>query len=115
MQINDAIRLTAEACARKHLAISTQKSYLHWLSRYGLFLRDCKSIPVSTELKMQVFLTKLAKTGISASTQNQAFNALLFFYRHVLGQEVEDVNALRVRRPAGLRDCPSQIEVTQLL
>ena len=34
------------------------------------------------------FLTDLAvRQGVAASTQNQAFNALLFFYRHVLGRE----------------------------
>ena len=27
------------------------------------------------------------RQGVAASTQNQAFNALLFFYRHVLGRE----------------------------
>jgi len=34
------------------------------------------------------FLTDVAvKKGVAGSTQNQAFNALLFFYRHVLGRE----------------------------
>jgi integron integrase len=34
------------------------------------------------------FLTELAvRYGVAAATQNQAFNALLFFYRHVLHRE----------------------------
>jgi integron integrase len=34
------------------------------------------------------FLSELAvRRGVAGSTQNQAFNALLFFYRHVLGRE----------------------------
>jgi hypothetical protein len=82
MQINDAIRLTIETCELKHLSLSTQKSYTHWLRRYGLFLKDRK--PATTELKIEAFLTHLATTHIAASTQNQAFNALLFFYREVL-------------------------------
>ena len=37
---------------------------------------------------MRSFLSALAvRDGVAASTQNQAFNALLFFYRHVLGRE----------------------------
>jgi len=35
----------------------------------------------------------------SASTQNQAFNAILFFYREVLAQPIGNVNALRAKRP----------------
>ena len=34
------------------------------------------------------FLTELAvRHGVAASTQNQAFNALLFFFRHVLRRD----------------------------
>jgi len=41
------------------------------------------------------FLTLLAVTKkVSASTQNQAFHALLFFYRHVLNQEVGPVEGV---------------------
>jgi site-specific recombinase XerD len=52
---------------------------------------------------------------VCASTQNQAFNALLFLYREVLKQELHEVNALRAKRPTSLRYCPTQAEVDQLL
>jgi len=45
-------------------------------------LRTCPS-----EQKLEQFLTALAKTNISASTQNQAFNAVISFYNQVLGTE----------------------------
>ena len=115
MQIHHAIRLMRETCALRHLAISTETSYTHWLERYGVFLRDQPLKPSTTELKIEAFLTRLAITGVSASTQNQAFNALLFFYRDVLKQELGPVNSLRAKRPTALRHCPSQQEVTQLL
>jgi len=48
------------------------------------------SIPpalLSTD-NVKEFLTSLAvKSKVSSTTQNQAFNSLLFFYRHVLGKE----------------------------
>jgi len=46
------------------------------------------------------FLTCLAVTKkVAASAQNQAFNALLFFYRHVLNQEFGPVErVVRVKR-----------------
>jgi site-specific recombinase XerD len=116
MQINHAIRLTIETCELKHLSLSTQKTYTHWLRRYGVFLQNRKQgDSVSTELKMEAFLTQLASTQIAASTQNQAFNALLFFYRDVLKQKLGPVAALRAKRPVSVRDCPSQAEILQLL
>jgi Phage integrase, N-terminal SAM-like domain len=116
MQINNAIRLTIETCELKHLSLSTQKSYTQWLRRYGLFLKDCKPDgPETTEQKIEAFLTHLATTHMAASTQNQAFNALLFFYREVLKQPLGPIAALRAKRPATVRDCPSQAEVLQLL
>lgn len=39
------------------------------------------------------------KDSVSASTQNQALNALLFLYRELLRQEIGELNAVRARRP----------------
>jgi site-specific recombinase XerD len=64
---------------------------------------------------MEAFLTALALDGVAASTQNQAFNAILFFYRYVLKQELGNVNALRAKRPPSLRYCPDRQETLQLL
>ena len=116
MQIHDAIRLMREACALKHLALHTEKSYTHWLTRYAAFLHDQKpNLPVATEQKIEDFLTNLALTGMSASSQNQAFHALLFFYREVCKQELKSINSLRAKRPAALRHCPARDEVVHLL
>jgi len=115
MRIQDAILLVRAVCNRRHLAISTEESYTHWLRRYGLFLKQRRLKANSPEPKMEAFLTYLAGLGVSASTQNQAFNALLFFYRDALKQELGPVNSLRARRPITLRDCPSPEEVQRLL
>jgi integron integrase len=115
MQIYHATRLLQEVCALRHLAISTEKTYVHWLGRYAAFLKDPKFKTMPTEDKLEAFLTSLALTGVSASTQNQAFNALLFFYRDVLKQELGPVDSLRAKRPAALRHCPTQDDVLKLL
>jgi hypothetical protein len=50
--------------------------------------------------KVEAFLSDLAVNGnVSASTQNQAFNALLFLYREILNQPFENVQAVRANRP----------------
>ena len=115
MQISDAIRSVRELCALRHLSINTEKAYTHWLGRYGVFLKNPKLKPLSSERKMEAFLTSLALSGASASTQNQAFNALVFFYREILKHDLGEVNALRAKQPATVRQCPSQEEVSQLL
>jgi site-specific recombinase XerD len=104
-----------ETCALRHLSINTEKTYTHWLGRYGLFLKGKFAEPMTTEQKIETFLTRLAISGMSGSTQNQAFNALLFFYRDVLKQELGLVNSLRAKQSAHVRQCPTQEEVRQLL
>lgn len=44
---------------------------------------------------MEAFLTRLALTGLSAATQDQAFNALLFLYREGLRQPLDSIAPLR--------------------
>ena len=115
MLIHHATRLMRETCALRHLSINTEKSYTHWLRRYGVFLKDPQLKNLTTEQKIEAFLTRLATAGVSASTQNQAFNALLFFYREVLKRELGPVDSLRAKRPATIRQCPTVDEVRQLL
>ncbi|WP_343123224.1 phage integrase N-terminal SAM-like domain-containing protein [Pedosphaera parvula] len=43
-----------------------------------------------SELKLERFLTALAQNHVFASTQNQAFNAILFFYRRCRHHEAEN-------------------------
>lgn len=116
MQIQDAISLLRARCALRHTALKTEKSYGHWLMRYAGFLKGPQPNPLATtEQKVEAFLTSLALAGVSASTQNQAFNALLFFYRYALKQELLNINSLRAKRPAALRHCPAREEALQLL
>jgi hypothetical protein len=50
--------------------------------------------------KVELFLSDLAvNEHVAASTQNQAFNALLFLYGQVLHQPFENVQAVRADRP----------------
>ena len=50
--------------------------------------------------KIEMFLSDLAVNGhVAASTQNQAFNALLFLYREVLHQELANIQGVRADRP----------------
>ena len=51
------------------------------------------------KVKVEAFLTYLAvERKVSASTQNQAFNAILFLYREVLDQPLENVQAFHAKQ-----------------
>lgn len=78
----------------------TEQSYVAWLRRYYRFLRDHRPRGTTHAEKMEAFLTHLARhERVAASTQNQAFNAILYFYRRALRVDVGNVDALRARRP----------------
>jgi len=68
-------------------------------------------------VEIEAFLTHLSKEGnVSASTQNQALNALLFLYRNVLQMDIPvPLHALRAKRSERLPTVLSKDEVTRLL
>jgi integron integrase len=100
---------------RKHLALSTEESYLAWLGKYVDALKGWRVLPETAAGKMERWLSGLAERGVSASTQNQAFNAVLFFYREVLRVDPGPVNALRARVGKRERHAPTVSQVKALL
>ncbi len=74
---------------RRNYSPKTLSTYLMWVRRFGEYT---KYMPVEgiTDESAKDFLTDLAvKSHVVASTQNQAFNALLFLFRHVLKRDYE--------------------------
>jgi integrase len=115
MNLPIAIERLRDAMRHQHKALSTEDSYVYWLRHYVTALSTMpNSLP--SEQKLENFLTHLARhRGLAASTQNQAFNAILFFYNEVLRQPLQNINALRARRPAHLRHAPTVAETQALL
>lgn len=110
-----AIDRMRQVIRRQHKALATEDAYVHWLRR---FIRAVRQMPpqLSSEKKLEKFLTDLAvEHVVSASTQNQAFNAIWFFYAQVLEQPLGNVNALRAHRPARERHAPTLSETQALL
>ena len=66
--------------------------------------------------ELELFLTNLAVEGnVSASTQNQALNAIVFLYRDVLDIELGRLDAVRARRPKRLPVVLAPEEVAKVL
>lgn len=87
----------------KHYSIRTEKAYLTWYEKYVRFhkLRHPKEMG---EAEIEQFLTHLAvNENVSSSTQNQAFNAILFLYRDVLGIELKNIEKVTRAKKSELR------------
>lgn len=64
--------------------------------------------------EVEQFLTSLAhEEQVSASTQNQVLQALLFLYREVLGIPLGDIHALRATFAHRLKEAGCQLDDTR--
>jgi integron integrase len=115
MNTAQALQKLVDTIRRKHFSLSTEQVYAQWLVRYMRWLDERSEPGQSSEQKLEGFLTQLAHQDVSASTQNQAFNALVFFYREVMQTPLGKVDALRAKRPVTLREAPSLDETKALL
>ena len=100
----------------RRMAIRTEQAYEQWLTRFFQFHRWRPLDEISNE-HLTAYLEHLAvNRGVSASTQRVALNALVFFFREVLGHDVND--AVAFTRAAPKRRVPvvlTQDEVRLLL
>jgi integron integrase len=105
-----------EASRFKHYSVRTEQAYVDWIKRFILFHGKRHPATMGAE-EVRGFLNHLASTAnVAASTQNQAFSALLFLYREVLRQElpwIDDVE--RAKRPAKIPVVLTQAEVHAVL
>ena len=78
----------SEVMRFKHYSLRTELTYREWIKHYISF--HGKRHPRGMgRAEVERFLSDLAvRRKVAASTQNQAFNALLFLYRDVLHQEL---------------------------
>jgi integron integrase len=108
-QIREAIRI-------RHYSLRTEKAYVQWTKRFIFFHGKRHPLEMS-EAEIAQFLSSLASEGhVSASTQNQALNALLFLYREVLEKPIGYINGVvRAKRPTRLPVVLTRQEVRAIL
>jgi integron integrase len=92
-RVREAIRL-------RHYSIRTEQSYLDWIKRFILFHGKRHPETMGAD-EVREFLGHLASArNVAASTQNQAFSALLFLYKEVLKKELPWIERIeRAKRP----------------
>jgi integron integrase len=100
----------------RHYALRTEASYLEWIDRFVDWRAGNNPVEAESS-EVQRFLEYLAvERRVAASTQNQAFSALLFFFEHVLKRPLDDLRGtLRARRGTRLPVVLSREEIARLL
>jgi integron integrase len=105
-----------QAIRTRHYSYMTEKAYVGWIKRF-IFFHDKRHPQEMAEAEIAQFLSSLASDGhVSASTQNQAFNALLFLYKEVLSKKIGLIDGVvRAKRPLRLPVVLTKEEVKKVI
>jgi integron integrase len=100
----------------RHYSPSTLKTYIGWARQFQNFTKS-KDPQLLADADIKDFLTYLAvDRKVAASTQNQAFNALLFFFRHVLKNEFGELKDIpRAKRKPYIPTVLSREEIDSII
>ena len=105
-----------QAIRTRQYSYKTEKAYVGWIKRF-IFFHGKRHPAEMSEPEIASFLSSLATNRhVSASTQNQALNALFFLYHQVLFKKVGYVQGVvRARRPRRLPIVLTREEVRSIL
>ena len=115
VEIEDPLPVLLKKLQVRHYSKKTVKSYNYWCKDY---LRYCCNLEQDERESTSFcnYMTYLAlNRKVAASTQNQAFNAVLFLFRNVWNIEPSGINAVRARKPKRLPVVLSVSEVKSVL
>jgi site-specific recombinase XerD len=97
-------------------SVDTEDAYCRQVRRYLTFLCGREWKPDATpESKAEAFLTAEADRDVAASTQNGAFHAICYYYRHIRKVPLVGVDALRAKVGEKVRHAPSKEDTRKIL
>jgi integron integrase len=101
---------------QRNYSIRTEEAYRSWTERFLAFIGHCDPRTAGAADVVSFLETLAVRGNVSASTQNQALNALVFFYDQALEQPLGDLGAfIRAKRPQRLPVVLTRGEVLRLL
>ena len=99
----------------KQRAITTEKTYMGWLRDFYRFVEGRAPSTLESAQVLDYLTHLAADRHVAQATQNQAFNALVFFYRHVLEKKISNLHEIiRSKRKRRLPVVLTSREVFQL-
>lgn len=106
----------SEVMRYHHYGHRTEEAYVRWIKGF-IYFHNKKHPKDMGKEEIEAYLSHLAvKQHVAISTQNQAFNALLFLYKQVLDLPfADDISAIRSKKPVRLPVVLSRDEVARLL
>jgi integron integrase len=100
----------------KQLSYQTEQTYQYWLRQFYAHIRPLSPKELIDDHIIHFLSYLAAERRVAKATQDQAFNALLFFYRHVLQIEVGSIrSAFRARAKRRLPTVLTRSQVMRLL
>jgi integron integrase len=112
----DIYRRLEAAIKVRHYSVKTWQAYRHWLTALQTFTKS-KDPRLLTMADVKSFLSFLAvEKQVAASSQNQAFNALLFLFKNILKKEFGKVEGVvRAKHRAYIPVVLSRAEVDKVI
>ena len=102
------------AGARRGLAYRTRRTYAGWVGRFAQWAGTANRT-MEPELARQWLSELVTRTKVSFSTQKQALNALVFFFKDVCGMEEVDLGVRMRKRSRRIPVVPTPREVMALI
>jgi len=101
---------------RRGYSIKTEQTYESWVARFIAFNNNQDPRKLSGSDVVSFLQHLVVRRNVSASTQNQALNALVFFYDHVLKLSLGELgDFVRAKRPKKLPVVLTRSEIARLL
>ncbi len=101
---------------RRQYSIRTEEAYLQWVRRFLNYHSESTSAQLNSEMVVAYLEYLAVRRKVGASTQNQALNALVFFFEHVLETPLGELGSFaRAKRPKRLPVVLSRREIRDLL
>lgn len=75
-------------------SLATEHSYIYWVKKFSEY-SGSKTPGYVSQDDVKGFLTYLAvEHSVAVSTQKQAFNAILFLFRHILDKQIDNLDSV---------------------
>lgn len=113
----DCLGAMREKIRTLHYSIRTEGTYQDWVRRFLAFHDYADPRVMDAESGIREYLSYLAVArNVAASTQNQALNALIFFFREGARRPAGDIGEFQhAKRPKRLPEVMTREEVRRLL
>lgn len=100
----------------RHYSIRTERAYRDWLARFISFSAMKDPAALSTDSISRYLEHLVVNRNVSSSTQSQALNALIFFYKQVLKRDIGELAAFKhSKKPRRLPVVLTRAQVSRLL